>query len=125
LTKQHTRKLIPTSEEPNMLIPFVFIKETIENTFWKKICKLRINIFALIHGFYLFTKLKTNFPIQIVTQLKSSTSKIYQGFQRTFYNFSRTLVILNNKEKAEEDITEITELLEKQPSVEKNIRNQD
>jgi alpha-glucosidase len=40
----------------------------------------------------LLTKLKPRISIQIVTQLKSSTSQIYQGFQRTYYNFNRTLV---------------------------------
>jgi len=67
LTKNHAAELIPTSKEPNMLIPIVFINDAIKNTLWKKICKLRVNIFALIHGFYLSLKLKTIFSFQIDT----------------------------------------------------------
>jgi arylsulfatase A-like enzyme len=78
----------------NVLITQVFMRQTIKYTLWEKICKLRVDIFALIHGFVLSREPKPQISIQMYTQPKSSTSQIYQGFQRTLFNFNRTLVLL-------------------------------
>ena len=96
LTKYHGEELIPTGKVLDVPIPQVFMRQTIKYTLWEKICKLRVDIFALIHGFELIREPKPQISIQMYTQPKSSTSQINQGFQRTLFNFYRTLMISNN-----------------------------
>jgi len=62
-TKYNIPQLIPTSKMLYVLIPMVFANITIKDPFWEKICKLRVTIFALVHGFYLLTKLKSKISI--------------------------------------------------------------
>jgi hypothetical protein len=70
-----------------MFVALMAFDDSVKDPARQKICKLCENVLTLIHGFLLFTKLKTKLSIQIVTLSKNATTAMYKEFQRTHFIF--------------------------------------
>ena len=87
LTEYHREELIPTGKVLNVLITQVFMRQTIKYTLWEKICKLRVNIFALIHGFELIKKQNHKYQFKCTRDQKALQARYIKDFKERFLIF--------------------------------------
>jgi hypothetical protein len=88
LTKYHVEHLIPTGEALHILVATILGSNTIELSTREKICKLREDIFALIHHLSFWAKLKNESQFKSSRNHNLLKTRYTKHFKEQFFIFS-------------------------------------